>query len=157
MTSTATLPVLSLQWARNQPGLPPSAPAPGGSERLRFGKVNAFALSDLFTLPGPPDEEADIEGMAVADGYLWVVGSHGPKRPNIEPSSASAKDVGRLAKPSLNGNCRLLACTPIETAADGQPRLVGKAKDGRRARQLNGNAKANLLTDRLADDPHLGP
>jgi len=130
---------------------------PRGSESLRFGKAHTFALSDLTKLPGAPDEEADIEGMAVADGYLWVVGSHGLKRPNIEPGRTSVKDVRQLAKPSLDGNCRLLACLPIETEADGQPQLVGKAKDGRRALRLKGNAKANLLTDLLADDPHLGP
>ncbi|HEY6134970.1 MAG TPA: DUF3616 domain-containing protein [Rubrivivax sp.] len=130
---------------------------PRGGESLRFGKARTFALSDLLKLPGAPDEEADIEGMAVADGYLWVVGSHGLKRPKIEAGRTTAKDVRRLAKPSLDGNCRLLARLPIEKGPDGQPDLRHETKDGRRALRLKGNAKGNVLTDLLADDPHLGP
>ena len=39
-----------------------------GSELLRFGEGRSFALADLLDLPGAADEEADLEGMAVADG-----------------------------------------------------------------------------------------
>src|SRR5215210_2805612 len=34
-----------------------------------------FPLSTLFDLPAPEKEEADIEGLDVADDYLWLVGS----------------------------------------------------------------------------------
>ena len=40
----------------------------------------AFPLSDYLTLPAGAKEEADIEGLDVADGYLWLVGSHSLKR-----------------------------------------------------------------------------
>ena len=130
---------------------------PLANERLRLGKARTFALADLMKLPGRPDDEADIEGIAIADGYLWLIGSHGLKRPNIKPESISPKDARRLAKPSLDGNCRLLARLPLQTAADGQPELVAKAKDGRCALRLKGNANSNELTDLLASDPHLGP
>lgn len=127
---------------------------PVGSESVRFGEARTFALSDLFDLPGAADEEADLEGMAVADGYLWLVGSHGLKRKNVKPGSSSAESARRLAKVSLDGNRRLLACLPIEHAADGQPELVSEAKDGRRARRLKGDGTSNELTDLLAKDPH---
>jgi hypothetical protein len=50
-----------------------------------LGEVRNFPLSDLLDLPGRADAEADLEGMAMADGFLWVVGSHGVKRKNTKP------------------------------------------------------------------------
>ncbi len=128
-----------------------------GGESLRFGEVRDFPLADLLDLPGAADEEADLEGMAVADGYLWVVGSHGLKRKNIKPDRGHADNAKRLAKVTLDANRRLLACLPIEPDAQGEPCLVRKAQDGRRALRLKGDAQTNLLTRILADDPHFGP
>jgi len=128
-----------------------------GRETLRFGDVRDFPLADLLDLPGAADEEADLEGMAVADGYLWVVGSHGLKRKNAKPDRDNAYNARRLAKVALDGNRRLLACLPIEPDAQGEPCLVRQAQDGRRALRLKGDAQANLLTRALADDPHFGP
>lgn len=130
---------------------------PVGGEALRFGEVRDFPLADLLDLPGTAAEEADLEGMAVAEGYLWVVGSHGLKRKNAKPDRDHADNARRLAKVTLDGNRRLLACLPIETDARGEPRLVRQARDGRRALRLKGDAQANLLTRALADDPHFGP
>ena len=130
---------------------------PLGREALRFGEVRDFPLAGLLDLPGAPDEEADLEGMAVADGYLWVVGSHGLKRKNAKPDRSHADNARRLAKLALDGNRRLLACLPIEPDADGAPCLVRQARDGRRALRLKGDAQSNLLTRVLADDPHFGP
>jgi hypothetical protein len=119
--------------------------------------VQDFPLAGLLDLPGAPDEEADLEGMAVADGFLWVVGSHGLKRKNAKPDRDHADNARRLAKLALDGNRRLLACLPIEPDAQGAPVLVRQARDGRRALRLKGDAQANLLTRALADDPHFGP
>ena len=131
--------------------------APVGHEALRFGEPSEFALADLLDLPGAADEEADLEGLAVADGFLWVVGSHGLKRKSAKPDRDHADNAKRLAKLALDGNRRLLACLPIEADAGGQPCLVRQAADGRRALRLKGDAKSNLLTSALADDPHFGP
>jgi hypothetical protein len=128
-----------------------------GGESLRFGEVCDFPLADLLDLPGAADEEADLEGIAVADGYLWVVGSHGLKRKNAKPGRDNAYNAKRLAKVTLDGNRRLLACLPIEPDAQGEPCLVRQAQDGRRALRLKGDAQENLLTRSLADDPHFGP
>jgi len=130
---------------------------PVGSEALRYGQARDFALADLLDLPGATDEEADLEGMAVVGNWLWVVGSHGLKRKNARPEDKHADNAKRLSKLSLDGNRRLLACLPMEPDADGEPCLVRKAKDGRRAMRLKGDAKANLLTRELAKDPHFGP
>ncbi|KAB7770140.1 DUF3616 domain-containing protein [Xanthomonas maliensis] len=126
-------------------------------ETLRFGQGRSFPLSALLDLPGTADDEADLEGMGLSDGYLWVVGSHGLKRKNAKPGRDDAENAKRLSKLKLDANRRLLACLPIEHDADGAPLLVREAADGRRARRLKGDAKHNQLTDLLADDPHIGP
>ena len=130
---------------------------PVGREALRFGEVRDFPLADLLDLPGLADEEADLEGMAVADGWLWVVGSHGLKRKNVKSDRDHAENAKRLSKLSLDGNRRLLACLPIEPDASGAPCLMRQAADGRRAMRLKGDAQSNMLTRALADDPHFGP
>jgi Protein of unknown function (DUF3616) len=130
---------------------------PVGSETLRFGEVRDFPLAELLDLPGAADEEADLEGMAVVDGYLWVVGSHGLKRKNAKPERSHADNARRLAKVALDGNRCLLACLPIEPDAHGEPCLVRQARDGRQALRLKGDAASNLLTRALVDDPHIGP
>lgn len=131
--------------------------APVGCETLRFGDVRDFPLADLLDLPGANGEEADLEGMAVANGFLWVVGSHGLKRKNPKPDRGHADNAKRLAKVTLDGNRRLLACLPIDPDARGEPCLVRRAQDGRRALRLKGDAQTSLLTRALADDPHFGP
>lgn len=130
---------------------------PIGNETLRFGEVRDFPLANLLDLPGTTDEEADLEGMAEADGFLWVVGSHGLKRKNAKAGRDNAENAKRLAKTSLDGNRRLLACLPIEVDSKGEPRLVRQAQDGRKALRLKGDSQTNLLTRALADDPHFGP
>jgi hypothetical protein len=130
---------------------------PVGREVLRFGEVRDFPLADLLDLPGAAGEEADLEGMAAADGFLWVVGSHGLKRRNTGPDRDHAANAARLAKVALDGNRRLLACLPIETDASGAPSPVRQARDGRRALRLKGDAQSNMLTRALAADPHFGP
>ena len=131
---------------------------PVGGEALRFGEVRAFPLADLLDLPGADDEEADLEGMAVADGYLWVVGSHGLKRKDAKPDRDHAENARRLTKVALDGNRRLLACLPIEhDEVSGEPCLTRQTRDGRKALRLKGDAQANLLTRALEKDPHFGP
>jgi Protein of unknown function (DUF3616) len=130
---------------------------PVGTETFRFGESVDFPLADLLDLPGEPDEEADLEGMATDGGYLWVVGSHGLKRKNAKPERSDSDNARRLAKTALDGNRRLLARIPIETGDDGVPVLTRQAKDGRSALRLKGDATGNPLTGLLANDVHFGP
>lgn len=130
--------------------------APVGDEALRFGEVLSFPLADLLDLPGAADDEADLEGLAQADGYLWMVGSHGLKRKNAKVGRAHADNAKRLSKLSLDSNRRVLARVPIERDGDGPPRLVRETTDGRRALRLKGNDESNELTELLATDPHFG-
>lgn len=130
---------------------------PVGREVLRFGDARDFPLADLLDLPGEAKDEADLEGMAVADSFLWVVGSHGLKRKNAKADRAHDNNAKRLAKLKLDGNRRLLACLPIEPDTRGEPCVVRHARDGRRALRLAGDSQTNLLTRTLESDPHFGP
>ena len=130
---------------------------PVGPELLRFGDARDFPLADLLDLPGEAKDEADLEGMAVADGFLWVVGSHGLKRKNAKADRDHDTNAKRLAKLKLDGNRRLLACLPIEPDTRGEPCVVRQARDGRRALRLAGDSQTNLLTRALESDPHFGP
>jgi hypothetical protein len=124
------------------------------------GRVTGYAghltvrLADLVDLPAGPEEEADLEGLARADGWLWAVGSHSLKRKKIKPGQPDAKSRKRLATVVREDNRFILARLPLVTGEDGLPHVV--ARDGdRRAALLGGNKDS--ITDLLADDPHLGP
>ena len=129
---------------------------PADAEALRFGAPHCFGLAQLLDLPGGTDEEADLEGLATADGWLWVVGSHGLKRKNAKKDKDDADNARRLSKLKLDGNRRLLARLPIESR-DGAPCLVRSSADGRHASRLRGDAEDNELTRLLRDDEHLAP
>lgn len=130
---------------------------PVGREVLRFGDARTFPLADVLDLPGADDDEADLEGLAACDGWLWLVGSHGLKRKNAKPDKVDVDNAKRLTRLALDGNRRLLARVPIERGADGAPRLVREASDGRRGMRLKGDAERNLLIQLLEDDPHIAP
>jgi hypothetical protein len=130
--------------------------SPAGAETLRYGDARSFPLAGLLDLPGA-DDEADLEGLSMADGWLWLVGSHGLKRKNVKHGKTAEENARRLTRVTLDGNRRLLACLPVETDADGRPAVVRKAKDGRAASLLEGDAEANMLTRLLEKDAHFGP
>src|SRR3546814_3656907 len=49
-----------------------------------FGQHCSVALGQYFELPDGPGGEMDIEGLAVADGQLWITGSQGLKRKKLK-------------------------------------------------------------------------
>jgi Protein of unknown function (DUF3616) len=119
------------------------------------GQVS-FRLADLVDLPAADDsadEEADIEGIGLADGYLWAVGSHSLRRKRIKDKHSPGKALRRLAKVSGQPNRQVLVRVPV-VEADGLPTLV--REDGDRRAAVFG-ASGTDLRDLLADDPHLAP
>ncbi|MCK2217816.1 DUF3616 domain-containing protein [Actinomadura sp. ATCC 31491] len=106
-----------------------------------FGDQRTFRLADYVDLPAGPDDEADIEGMARADGHLWVVGSHSLKRKRVK-SKDPGKAAARLATVVREDNRYLLARLPLH----GEEPQAGAALSGERG-----------LAAHLRDDPHLGP
>jgi hypothetical protein len=113
------------------------------------------ALADLVPLPAGPDEEADIEGLARANGWLWAIGSHSLKRKKIKPGQSDAKSRKRLATVVREDNRFILARLPLATGGDGLPGVVREAGDGRTAAVLG--LDKDSITDLLEDDPHLAP
>ncbi|MFA1547137.1 DUF3616 domain-containing protein [Actinomadura chokoriensis] len=112
------------------------------------------ALADLVPLPAGPGEEADIEGLARANGWLWAVGSHSLKRKKIKPGQSEAKARKRLATVVREDNRFILARLPLVTGEDGLPAVV--RADGDRTAAVLGLDK-DSITDLLEDDPHLAP
>ncbi|MGH3756181.1 DUF3616 domain-containing protein [Actinophytocola sp.] len=107
-----------------------------------------FSLADVLTLPGGPDDEVDVEGLARHGPYLWAVGSHGSKRKKIKPHHSDAKAASRLARVSEEPSRRVLARLAI---ADGAPVTV--TPDGHRSAALGTPG----ILDQLRDDDHLSP
>jgi hypothetical protein len=132
-------------------------------ERLSSDGDTAFSahapvgLGSLLPLPAPESEEADIEGMDVADGWLWIVGSHSVKR--AKPGArGDAGDVSKALKTlSRDGNRHLLARIPLNGSE------VHRKDGRRRAASIDAGKKSSALLRAIKrgrhgdGDPHLAP
>ncbi|MGH3569297.1 MAG: DUF3616 domain-containing protein [Pseudonocardia sp.] len=125
-------------------------------EPTRADGQRSFALDELVDLPGPPEEEADIEGIARSGGWLWAVGSHSLVRKRVKRHHDEAKALRRLAKVRREPNRFVIARLAVQPGADGHPELVRESDDGRRS-AIIGAAGTDNLTDLLVDDVHLAP
>ena len=128
-----------------------SALAPTVGDRQR-----SFALADLVDLPGPPHAEADLEGLARSEGWLWVTGSHSLVRPRIKPHHSEGKAFRRLARIRREPNRFVICRLAVQPGPDGGPELVRVADDGRCSAVI-GAPGAENLTDLLVADEHLAP
>lgn len=73
-----------------------------------------FALKDYVDLPAGDEEEVDIEGLAHADNYLWVIGSHSLKRDKPDDMDDSiSKRIRCLSKIKNDPNRYTLARIPV--------------------------------------------
>ncbi|MBW8483438.1 DUF3616 domain-containing protein [Actinomadura parmotrematis] len=126
---------------------------PGGLVTCYDGH-RTVRLADLVELPAGPEEEADIEGLARAGGWLWAIGSHSLKRKKIKPGRSDAKSRKRLATVVREDNRFILARLPLVQDADGLPQVV--RADGDRTAAVLG-LKGDSIADLLARDPHLAP
>lgn len=117
-----------------------------------------YSLGDFFDLPSGPGEEVDIEGLAYADHYLWIAGSHSLKRKKPKSGGSFEETVERLGTLSQEENRYLIGRIPL---VDGQLyRQCPHPDDPKQqltAAQVKRKKKGNQLTHALAKDPHLGP
>lgn len=121
-----------------------------------FAAHATFAIARFLRLPDGSGDEADVEDLDVAGGYLWMVGSHAAER-EMPDAKASPRKVARtLAKVARQRNRCLLARIPIVPAGASWTlaRRTGRGADKRRAARLEGNAKGNALTRALGRDEH---
>ncbi len=116
-----------------------------------FADHTSFQLKEMLGLPGPAEEEIDIEGLDIDGGYLWLIGSHSAKRKKPNTDKMLKENLKRLRKIEVEGNRFTLARVPLNDAAT--PVAVnGELTTAR----LRGDTKSNLLTEALRGDPHLG-
>ncbi|MBF8965069.1 DUF3616 domain-containing protein [Pontibacter sp. FD36] len=129
-----------------------------------FGKHHSFDVHDYLDLPAQDKSEIDIEGMGMADHYLWLVGSHSLKRKKPKRPDSFKKQIKRLAKITSDPNRYLLARIPIlQDPATGEYTLYKEVEDpdrpGKllRAGQLRGDKTSNMLTELMEQDEHIAP
>jgi hypothetical protein len=113
-------------------------------------------LSDCLGID--PTQEADIEGLAEDDGWLWVLGSHARTRPKLKQRDDERIDLKIYADlKDTRARC-LLARLPLATDPDAADLLKPVACAGdRRAQMLKQTKHGNGLARRLANDPLIGP
>ncbi|MBW4546778.1 MAG: DUF3616 domain-containing protein [Symplocastrum torsivum CPER-KK1] len=115
-------------------------------------------LGQFIELPAGKDEEIDIEGLAYADYYLWVVGSHSWKRKKPKEDKKEQKNVERLATVASEKNRYLLARIPLVNGelfkSCPHPENPNEQLT---AANLKFTERGNLLMDALDSDPHLHP
>lgn len=113
-----------------------------------------FALADLLPLRWP-DKEADIEGLAAAGDWLWIVGSHARTRRKIAKEAGEHIDLRDLANLKDSRARCLLARVPL-LRTDGGWEPV--ARDGdRRAGLVRQGGHGGALSRALRRDPLLRP
>jgi hypothetical protein len=126
-----------------------------------YGAHASFRLADVLDLPDDDDEEVDVEGIDVADGWLWVVGSHAARRSKPRDGSDVDAALERLARVRRRGNRYLLARIPVSRGADGRSVLAREtpaddpSAEPRVAARLEGSKRGNALTHALRHDEHL--
>lgn len=123
-----------------------------------FGGHTTFRLRDYLRLPAGTDAEADLEDLDVADGYLWLTGSHAFEREMPESKLSPRRVAKTLVKVARNANRCLIARIPM-VEFDGSwtlRRRAGRGAEKRIASLLEADAKGNALTRALRKDEHLG-
>ena len=123
----------------------------GSSER--FASHAVFPLDDLLALPGEPTDEADIEGLDVDDGWLWLVGSHSVKRSKAGGGDRPSGVAAKLARTARDGHRHVLARIPLD--GNVPVRKTGARRAGAIAAKRKSSALLKAIVE--AEDEHLAP
>ena len=126
-----------------------------------YGDHRNISMGAFFDLPDGPEGEMDIEGLAIDDGWLWVVGSHSLKRDKPGEDDDHDAALAELTDIDVDPNRWFLGRLPLQDDGDGVHTPVDEVEvDG--ATRVPGCVKMtddgrNTLTKAMDDDPHLGP
>lgn len=127
-----------------------------------YGDHRTYRIADVLDLPAGADGEVDVEGLAWAPPYLWLVGSHGRKRGKPDPDEGVEKAFEELADVDQDDNRYLLARIPLEDDPQGGGMVPRRACPDPRdpsatltAARLKGRGRQNALMRAIADDEHL--
>ena len=80
-----------------------------------FDRHKHISLGDLLELLNGPDGEMDIEGLAVEDGWLWVLGSQSLKRGKARDGNSKEASLDELADIDWDENRQFLGRLPLAT------------------------------------------
>lgn len=127
-----------------------------------YGDHRTYRIEDVLDLPGSGDGEVDVEGLAWAPPYLWIVGSHGRKRGKADAKEGVAKAFKTLAKVNLDENRYLLGRIPLEEDPQGGGLVPRRECPDPRdpsatltAARLKGRGEQSALMQAIGDDEHL--
>ena len=115
---------------------------------------HCFQLSSLLDL-ADPDDEADLEGLAVDDGWLWIVGNHARTRPKLGKKNEDCIDLDELADLNDTRPRCLLARIPLKQ--QGRQWLPIHQDGKRRSGLVRQTKRGNALSKQLRKDPLLAP
>ena len=139
-------------------------------EGTHFAAHERLPLRDRLGLPGADDEEADIEGLALSHGYLWVAGSHSLARRRPKRDDDSEAALARLTSVKLESNRFLFGRIPLANGDGNAASLAdkvktdegGKLRTGRlsiaeKQKHLKHAATRSALSAAVCADEHFGP
>ena len=119
-----------------------------------WGRHQALPLADLLGLADPA-AEIDIEGLAVAESWLWIVGSHACTRQKLAKGGNETIDLKALAALRPMPARALLARVPLVVDSGGHALPV--RQDGARiAGLVKQTASGNRIATALARHQLLG-
>ncbi len=125
-----------------------------------FGAHRTYALADFVDLPA--EGEVDVEGLAYATPYLWVVGSHSRKRSKAKEGEDDAECIERLAKVETDASRHFLARIPLAQDPDGGGLVPVRSGPGSTepeteltAARLGGKGPKGGILRALRKDEHL--
>ncbi|HEY0019816.1 MAG TPA: DUF3616 domain-containing protein [Longimicrobium sp.] len=128
----------------------------------RYAEHRTYRLADVLDLPGDDDAEVDVEGLAWAPPYLWMVGSHGRKRGKPDPDEGVEKAFAALADVDEDENRYLLARIPLEEDAEGGGLVPRRSCADPRdpsstltSARLRGKGQRSALMRAVREDEHL--
>ncbi|HYR07301.1 MAG TPA: DUF3616 domain-containing protein [Longimicrobium sp.] len=128
----------------------------------RYGNHRTYRIADVLDLPGGGDGEVDVEGLAWAPPYLWIVGSHGRKRGKAKPEEGVEKAFAELADVDQDDNRYLLGRIPLEEDPQGGGLVPRRSCPDPRdpsatltAARLKGKGQQSALMRAIRDDEHL--
>jgi hypothetical protein len=120
----------------------------------RWGGHKRFNLAALLDLQDPAGE-ADLEGLAADENWLWVLGSHARTRHKPEKFEGEVIDLAKLADLKETRSRCLIARLPL---VDQDGVMTPVREDGeRRAAMLKQSKHGNALAEALCDDPLIAP
>jgi len=118
-----------------------------------WGNHIRLPLADFLDFD-EPDEEADLEGLAVDDNWLWVLGSHARTRPKLKKDQPQIDTLELANLKDTRPRCVLARLPLVER--DGAWLPVRQDGD-RSAAMLKQTKHGNALAAMLAEDKLLAP